>query len=579
MTTLKRYTGSAWETIGQSVFNSGPAATLGYAEITADTAATAASADAGISVTITVPAGRRIRLTAEALLIGNTDAAGARLMIMEGGNILRLADAGIYGAKQEDIHTDVIISPTAGTHTYKVMYSVWTGGGTVKIGANGQYPAYLLVEDITGSTLPYDPASVPVGVLAYAPVIANQNFTTLVNLTGMSVNVVVPAGRQIRITARVYLSTTVASDSVSFYISEGATNYQVGDVFMAAASRGQIAETSVVISPTAGMHIYNVRAERSAGSGTITANASAQAPAFILVEDITPTPAASTGAPGSTLGYAEVVANQGSITTEADLTGLVATVTVPAGRRLRITGYVGSWASTAAGDRVILAIKEGATQLNRVITAEGETTVGNQSAGGVIQHVVSPSAGTHTYKLTAAQADAGTITMFASATQPAFILVEDITGSVWPAGVAVTAGMVASEAWTDYVPTLTNMTLGNGTIIARYQKIGRLVTVKFSFTMGSTSAMGTSPRFSLPFAAQPAAYPDYHILGLAQMTDVTTNLWMGFTQYHVVSGMVNMRVTSASGTYVGFTDITATVPFTWANTYSINTQFQYEAAA
>ena len=45
--------------------------------------------------------------------------------------------------------------------------------------------------------------------------------------------------------------------------------------------------------------------------------------------------------PKGWLGYAQVVANQAGIgTTEVDLTGLTVTVTVPAGRRVRIIGHV-----------------------------------------------------------------------------------------------------------------------------------------------------------------------------------------------------------------------------------------------
>ena len=48
--------------------------------------------------------------------------------------------------------------------------------------------------------------------------------------------------------------------------------------------------------------------------------------------------------PKGVLGYAQVTANQGSITTGSDLTGLSVTVTVPAGRRLKITGFAAIYA-------------------------------------------------------------------------------------------------------------------------------------------------------------------------------------------------------------------------------------------
>jgi hypothetical protein len=124
-----------------------------------------------------------------------------------------------------------------------------------------------------------------------------------------------------------------------------------------------------------------------------------------------------------TLGYAAVTANQGSITTLVDLTGLTVTVTVVAGRRLKITGHC-TLASTVATDTVeLVLVKDGATaQLARF---------GNAQANILqfidIFFVDTPTAGSHTYKLQAdRQAGTGTLTMNAGGTFPAFILVEDI---------------------------------------------------------------------------------------------------------------------------------------------------------
>jgi len=52
--------------------------------------------------------------------------------------------------------------------------------------------------------------------------------------------------------------------------------------------------------------------------------------------------------------------------------------------------------------------------------------------------------------------------------------------------------------WQAWTPTLTNITLGNGTIVARYQQIGKTINFEVLFTMGSTSAMGSVPQVSMP---------------------------------------------------------------------------------
>lgn len=130
-------------------------------------------------------------------------------------------------------------------------------------------------------------------------------------------------------------------------------------------------------------------------------------------------------APLGALGYAEVTADQGSITTTTDLTDLAVTVTVRTGRRLRITGWARGYAVSAADAQGDLSVREGATLLASRDSLMG--VAGNGMAWGPVLAVVTPAAGEHTYKLTAEQTvGAGGLVMLASATVPAFILVEDI---------------------------------------------------------------------------------------------------------------------------------------------------------
>jgi hypothetical protein len=129
----------------------------------------------------------------------------------------------------------------------------------------------------------------------------------------------------------------------------------------------------------------------------------------------------------ATLGYAQVTANQGSITTLVDLSGLTATVTVGANRYVKITGVVLA-GSTVAADTIDLIIREGGTELQIAEFRNGSTG----SSEALMAQIVldSPSAGSHTYKLSMRRAaGTGTITMTAVTAAPAFILVEDIGSS------------------------------------------------------------------------------------------------------------------------------------------------------
>ena len=126
------------------------------------------------------------------------------------------------------------------------------------------------------------------------------------------------------------------------------------------------------------------------------------------------------------LGYAQTTTAQNGITTETDLTSLSVTVTVPSdGRRVKITGFIPYVVPDTNGATISLYIKESTTQLNR-FDIHATTGAGAIQYGMICTWVGTPSAGSHTYKLTLA-ASAGTVNVSSlSATQIAFILVEYI---------------------------------------------------------------------------------------------------------------------------------------------------------
>lgn len=125
--------------------------------------------------------------------------------------------------------------------------------------------------------------------------------------------------------------------------------------------------------------------------------------------------------PGGWIGYVEVTANQTGITTEVDLTGLSVTVTVNSSRRIGISTRVAYQASAAAA-AVTVNIKEGATYLTFGQAAAGTSAAFAETLSAMV--VLTPTAGSHTYKLS--MSGGSSTTMVASATLPAFILVEDL---------------------------------------------------------------------------------------------------------------------------------------------------------
>lgn len=147
------------------------------------------------------------------------------------------------------------------------------------------------------------------------------------------------------------------------------------------------------------------------------------APTFVADEVVTAVKMNSL--PKGTLGYAIVTANQAGIgTTITDFTGLTVTVTVPAGRVLKVTGHgsmITAGAATAIGE-----FREGTTVLGRYGIYTAAAAMRLLMHGSII---LAPSAGSHTYKLSARTLSAGTMDLEATSVNPAHIIVEDL-GSV-----------------------------------------------------------------------------------------------------------------------------------------------------
>jgi hypothetical protein len=129
--------------------------------------------------------------------------------------------------------------------------------------------------------------------------------------------------------------------------------------------------------------------------------------------------------PKGVLGYARRTSNITGLTGgPVDLTDLSVQVTVPAGRVLRVVGYVHAWTGPTAGEEANFLVREGNNTLEnkRLVAAAA-----NRVEGGAVQALILPSAGTHTYKLSFEQvAGSSNWNLQAATAVPAYILVEDI---------------------------------------------------------------------------------------------------------------------------------------------------------
>ena len=136
------------------------------------------------------------------------------------------------------------------------------------------------------------------------------------------------------------------------------------------------------------------------------------------------------------------------------------------------------------------------------------------------------------------------------------------------AGQLIAASDVPPTASTAYTATLTNATLGNGSLAAEYSVAGNLTTVSFIFTLGSTSAVATSPTVSVP-TAHVGTYTTYGV-GRGGRAG---------------SRWPIMLILGAGSTSINWfnlaspiTSVTATVPLTWTTGDVIDGTLTYPTA-
>jgi hypothetical protein len=126
--------------------------------------------------------------------------------------------------------------------------------------------------------------------------------------------------------------------------------------------------------------------------------------------------------------------------------------------------------------------------------------------------------------------------------------------------------------WTTWTPTTTGITLGNGSQVARYVKIGKTVHWYYSFTFGSTSAFGGFTALTLP--STPKSPFNYNARGLCR--DAGT-AWR-FASAIQEGINVYPNVENVSGTYSTDASVGTTVPFTWTTNDYLTLSGTYEEA-
>lgn len=128
------------------------------------------------------------------------------------------------------------------------------------------------------------------GEVGYAEITANSSsFTTLADISGLSVTFTLTATRRVLLRASTLCRSTTVNDVIQAQIADG-SNAQIvasGDAVVLVANRGPRAEYSQAVTLAAGTYTYKVRAQRVSGAGTCVIAAAATDKAYIQAVDIT----------------------------------------------------------------------------------------------------------------------------------------------------------------------------------------------------------------------------------------------------------------------------------------------------
>jgi hypothetical protein len=133
--------------------------------------------------------------------------------------------------------------------------------------------------------------------------------------------------------------------------------------------------------------------------------------------------------------------------------------------------------------------------------------------------------------------------------------------------------------WTSYAPTLTNASIGNGTITTRYIQHGKTIFYRGTLIWGSTSSISGTITLSLPITMSSAiTLSGVEPIGFATLYDAAIAQYPALI-YGLTSTTMGFQPFNATGTYATTSQpANATVPFAWNTSDGIEWNVTYQAA-
>jgi len=138
---------------------------------------------------------------------------------------------------------------------------------------------------------------------------------------------------------------------------------------------------------------------------------------------------------------------------------------------------------------------------------------------------------------------------------------------------SASTGLKWAGDWQTWTPTYSGLTVGNGTVTAKYQQIGKLVNVYFQLTWGSTTSYSQYGTFTLPVVQVRGNY----LNGTATMIDNGANIYPG-QMWMEGTDRAYFVAMNTGATYGTFFAVQNVAPVTWGTSDVFVASFSYEAA-
>lgn len=167
------------------------------------------------------------------------------------------------------------------------------------------------------------------------------------------------------------------------------------------------------------------------------------------------------------------------------------------------------------------------------------------------------------------------------------------TPRTWTTGEVVTAAFMNNEigtpftglqaAWSSYTPTwtgsTTNPVLGNGTMVGRYNQVGKTVNGDITIVGGTTTTWG-SGTWNLTLPTNTATTTNRILLMHAYALDSSASAsvtGIGKMNYAGANAF-SMLIVNVGGGTPNLGTVTNLVPMTWATSDQLVVRFHYESA-